>query len=59
MIVMTFINPEMSMHISQVNGFLLGYYFHQWCPDGRAGGRVGGGKKIVRLVSQKPLGVGS
>ena len=29
---------------------LSGYCFHPWCPDGRAGG----GKKVVRAVSQKP-----
>ena len=29
---------------------LLGYCFHPWCPDGRAGGR----KKFVGAVSQKP-----
>ena len=28
----------------------VGYSFHPWCPDGRAGG----GKKFVRAVSQKP-----
>ena len=33
---------------------ILGYCFHPWCPDGRAGG----GKKFVRAVSQKPQGVG-
>ena len=32
-----------------------GYCFHPWCPDGLASG----GKKFVRAVSQKPLGVGS
>ena len=29
---------------------LSGYCFHPWCLDGR----VGGGKKFVRVVSQKP-----
>ena len=24
-----------------------GYCFHPWCPDGRAGGRVGGRREIV------------
>ena len=29
---------------------VVGYYFHPWCPDGRAGG----GKKFVLPVSRKP-----
>ena len=31
----------------------VGYCFHPWCPDGRAGGQAGG-KKFVWAVSQKP-----